>query len=224
MISDVGYLHENPDIENLLLRRGTQPLSESDFLQLVDIAIGEPLRVDQADPAYEIPAHILTGLETTGIRKFFEQGFEISHSVIDDPRFSILAASLEANRDTTKRGQDTGSDIDEVIKNIPWLKGLPIGVSRILGAEKSASSLKDSILGALRRRFSHLLLTPMDQIDHKRSFAQFGIDSMIAAEFRTWLWNSFKIDVPFLDLLSHHKSLDTVAEFVKENLQEVSLS
>ncbi|KAI8945258.1 polyketide synthase-like protein [Xylaria longipes] len=221
MISDVGYLHENPDIENLLLRRGTQPLSESDFLQLVDLAIGEPVKADHADLDYEIPAHILTGLETTGIRKFFEQGFEISHSVIDDPRFSILAASLEANRDATERSQDKGSDINELIKGIPWLKGLPIGVSRILGAEKSASSLKDSILAALRRRFSHLLLTPMDQIDHKRSFAQFGVDSMIAAEFRTWLWNSFKIDVPFLDLLSHHKSLDTVAEFMKENLVEL---
>lgn len=40
MVSDVGYLHENPKIEELLLRRGTQPLSENDVLLLADIAIG----------------------------------------------------------------------------------------------------------------------------------------------------------------------------------------
>ncbi|KAI0402748.1 polyketide synthase-like protein [Xylaria palmicola] len=221
MISDAGYLHENPDIEALLLRRGTQPLSESDFLQLVDLAIGGTGKTGQDDPDYKIPAHILTGLETTGIRKFFEQGFEISHSVINDPRFSILAASLEASRDTTDRSQERGSDIDELVKSIPWLKDLPIGVARVLGAEKDASGLKDSIVGALRRRFSHLLLTPMDQIDHKKPFAQFGIDSMIAAEFRTWLWNSFNVDVPFLDLLSHHKSLDTVSELLEGSLLKV---
>jgi acyl carrier protein len=61
----------------------------------------------------------------------------------------------------------------------------------------------------------------IDQIDLKKSFAQFGIDSMIAAEFRTWLWNSFKLKVPFLDLLSNHKSIGTLAAFVEENLPRV---
>ncbi len=32
MISEVGYLHENLEIEALLLRRGIQPLNEDEFL------------------------------------------------------------------------------------------------------------------------------------------------------------------------------------------------
>ena len=32
MISEVGYLHENPDIEGLLLRKGIQALIEREFL------------------------------------------------------------------------------------------------------------------------------------------------------------------------------------------------
>ncbi|CAJ2508383.1 Uu.00g134090.m01.CDS01 [Anthostomella pinea] len=217
MISEVGYVHQNPDIEALLLRRGTQPLSEDDFLQLVDLSLGGA-GTQHMNSFSEMPAHMLSGLETTGIRKFFEQGFEVSHSVINDPRSSILAAALEASRDAAGRSQDKTSDIDELVMRIPWLKGLPKGASTVLGAEKNATTLKESILSALRRRFSHLLLTPMDNIDNKRPFAQFGIDSMIAAEFRTWLWNSFKVDVPFLDLLSHHESLGTVAEFIEEQL------
>ncbi|KAI1775109.1 polyketide synthase-like protein [Hypoxylon cercidicola] len=218
MVSDVGYIHENPDIESLLLRRGIQSLSEDDFLQLIDLAIGGPGLTLQTDSTYDMPAHMLTGLETTSIRRFLEQGFEVSSSTIHDPRFSILAASLDANRVTTAMDQDKSSDIDEFIKSVPWLNRLPLHVSGILGAEKGASTLRESIQRALKRRFSHILLTPVDQIDDKRSFAQFGIDSMIAAEFRTWVWNSFKVDVPFLDLLSYHKSLDTVADLLEETL------
>ncbi|KAI1129321.1 polyketide synthase-like protein [Nemania abortiva] len=221
MISEVGYLHENPDIEALLLHRGTHPLNEGDFLQLLDLAIGGTWRAEGTGSAHTMPAHILTGLETISIQRFFEKGFEVSNSVIDDPRSSILIAALETNLKTAGWGQDRTSDYDPLLMGISWLQGLPGDVAGVLGAEKMASNLKDAILGALRRRFSHLLLTPMDQIDDKKSFVQFGIDSMIAAEFRTWLWNTFKVDVPYLDLLSHHKSLGSIAEFVEVNLPRV---
>ncbi|KAI1348771.1 polyketide synthase-like protein [Xylaria sp. FL0043] len=184
LISDAGYIHENPGIEELHLRRGAQPLSESDFLVLADLAIGG---CKDGGSSAVAPPHILTGLETTGIRRLLEQGFEVTNAVIEDPRFSFLAASIEANQATKEDG---------------------------------ASCLTDSILRVLRRRFSHLLLTPVDQIDDRRSYAQMGIDSMIAAEFRTWLWNSFKVDVPFLDLLSHDKSIVTVAGLVEQSLME----
>ena len=39
MISEIGYLHENPDIKALLLRKGIQPLNEEDFLQVLDLSL-----------------------------------------------------------------------------------------------------------------------------------------------------------------------------------------
>ncbi|KAI3334195.1 polyketide synthase-like protein [Ustulina deusta] len=221
LISEVGYLHDNPEIEALLLRRGVQPLNESTLLQLVDLAIGGTGKAQQVDPDYELPAHILTGLETTRIRNFFEQGFEVSSSVMDDPRSSILEASLEASLNARHSSENGVSDVDKLTMNIPWLNGLPQGVGKILGAEKSAPTLNEAILGVLKRRFSHLLLTPIDQIDHKRSFAQFGLDSMIAAEFRTWIWNSLKVEVPFLDLLSPQKSLESLAAYLEKELTKM---
>ncbi|TGJ84628.1 hypothetical protein E0Z10_g4132 [Xylaria hypoxylon] len=215
MISDVGYLHNNPEIQALLLRRGIQPLNESDLLQFVDLAVGG---AQHNGPTYKAPAHILTGLETTGIRKFLKQGFKVSHSVMDDPRSSILAATLEASRDAGDPGSSLNLSVDQLVANIPWLEGISQGVASVLATESTASSLKEAILGAVRRRFSHLVLTPVEQIDPKRALAQFGIDSMIAAEFRTWLWNSFKVEVPFLDLLSARKDLDSLAAFLAENI------
>ncbi|KAI0105879.1 putative polyketide synthase [Daldinia grandis] len=221
MVSDVGYLHENPKIEELLLRRGTQPLSENDVLLLADIAIGGVsshygLGQRQASIA---PAHILTGLETGNLRKLISQGFEISNSTLDDPRLSVLAASLEVARNPTGSNENRNTEGDQQITNTPWMRGLPQEVTAILKPELAgASSLKGVILRVLTKRFSDLLLTPRDQIDPDRSFAQFGLDSMIASEFRSWLWNSFKVDVPFLDLLGSRKSLDTVAALVEADL------
>ncbi|KAI0856051.1 polyketide synthase-like protein [Xylaria cubensis] len=221
MISDVGYIHENPEIESLLLRRGTEPLSENDFLVLVDLAISKDIEGNRSGT--HAPPHILTGLETTGIRRYLEQGFQVTNAIIEDPRFSFLATSLEVTQDKKQWNSDKGMDVDAIINKIPWLRNLPMNAAKVLGAEEGASSLEDSIRRALRRRFSHLLLTPIEQITEQRSFAHFGIDSMIAAEFRTWLWNSFKVDVPFLDLLSHKKSLDTVVGLVEQAMAELSL-
>ncbi|GAW27374.1 putative polyketide synthase [Rosellinia necatrix] len=219
MISDVGYIHENPDIEKLLLRRGTEPLSENDFLMLVDLAISKD--IEATNSGISAPPHILTGLETTGIRRYLERGYQVTNAMIEDARFSLLAASLEVARDTKEWTSDKCLDVDAMVSRIPWLRSLETSPARILGAEEGALDLRDSIRRALKRRFSHLLLTPIEQIDDQKSFAIFGIDSMIASEFRTWLWNAFKVDVPFLDLLSHHKSLDTIAELVEQTLSKV---
>lgn len=229
MISEVGYLHENPEIEALLLRKGIQPLNEKTLLQLVDLALqGATSEVTSSEG---VSAHILTGLETTSIQKFHEEGFEVSHSVMDDPRSAILARALEASLGTQRTSDTTTPNLDGHATNASWLKGLPEGAAAALRTEiNTASTLREAILGALQRRFSHLLLTPIDQIDPKRSFAQFGIDSMIAAEFRTWIWSSLKVEVPFLDLLSTQKSLATLAELLEtqlkteESLEQVSVS
>ncbi|KAI0444212.1 polyketide synthase-like protein [Xylaria telfairii] len=202
MISGVGYLHENPEIEKVLLRRGIQPLSESDFIHLVDLAIHGSQQDGRIEPEDGWPAHILTGLETTGIRRYFEQGFEVSHSILSDPRASILASALEVNRSawhSRLNGSDSASG----------------RVALSNGSSNGSTSVRGSVTQILRKRFSDLLLTPIDQIDTMKPFTEFGIDSMIAAEFRTWLWGSFKVDVPFLDLLSPQKSLDTIAGLVE---------
>lgn len=39
MISEVGYLHENPNIEAMLLRKGIQPLSEVEMIQVIDTSL-----------------------------------------------------------------------------------------------------------------------------------------------------------------------------------------
>lgn len=68
MISEVGYLHENPEIEALLMRRGIQPLSEAEFLQVIDLALAEN-RISEQAQTKPWSGHILTGLEPLRARK-----------------------------------------------------------------------------------------------------------------------------------------------------------
>lgn len=55
------------------------------------------------------------------------------------------------------------------------------------------------------KRFSNLILMPLDQIENDNPMARFGVDSMIASEFRSWFWMAFKVELLLLDLLSSDK-------------------
>ena len=211
MISEVGYLHENPEIEALLLRKGIQPLNEEEFLQVLDLALcGKP---SAGGMEYDklCRSHILTGLEPFGIRKMMEQGFDVSNGTMQDPRTVLLSASLDP-----KEGDDSAAAVSV---DASWSKGLPAPVIKALAAgAANASSMNEAILALVSKRFSNLLLMPLDAVDTKKPIASFGMDSMIAAEFRTWLWTVFKVDIPFLDILSSTNHLQTLTDMVEQGL------
>ncbi|KAI2781059.1 hypothetical protein F4815DRAFT_498801 [Daldinia loculata] len=94
MISEVGYLHENPEIEALLLRKGIQPLNGEEFLQIIDLALAseEACRPEES--------HLLKGLEPAAIRELSARGFDVtSHGVLVEARASVLLASLLAEKE-----------------------------------------------------------------------------------------------------------------------------
>ena len=219
MISEVGYLHENPEIEAMLLRKGIQPLNEDEFLQVLDYGIAGP--GGEADFTRGVPlasddAHILTGLESYGVRKLMAQGFEVNNGVMDEPRTSILAASLLAEKDA--KAEAEGGDIGQSADAAEWVKDVPASARSMLMAEASAPTMLDAILRLAKKRFSNLLLMQLDAVDERAPLPSFGVDSMLAAEFRTWFFNSFKVDIPFLDIISPQKCLHNLAEMVEEKL------
>ncbi|KAI0895264.1 putative polyketide synthase [Annulohypoxylon nitens] len=213
MISEVGYLHENPDIQNILLRKGIYPLSEDEFLQVIDFALA-----DGADTNPD-EAHILTGMESFGFRNLMAKGFDVNNLPMLDPRSSILAEALEAEQAVHDAGDD-GKQGRFAANTAVWAKELPSLISGSLLAEADAASLREAVLRVIRKQFSNLILTPLDQIEDGKPLAQFGVDSMIASEFRTWFWATFKVDIPFLDLLSATKSLSSLADVVETKLKE----
>jgi NAD(P)-dependent dehydrogenase (short-subunit alcohol dehydrogenase family) len=222
MISEVGYLHDNPEIEALLLRRGIQPLTEEDFLQVVDLSLARVAEDEtHTHEYYDFErAHMLTGLEPFGFHKLLAQGFDVGLEVMQDPRGSVVSAAVLARMEAQNAtGQTQTADLSRLVNSAPWLKNVPASIASSFESEIDAPSLRDAVLRLTKKRFSNLILMAADQIDSHKPLAQFGVDSMIAAEFRTWFWGTFKVDIPFLDLLSSQKDLNSFAEFVARKLE-----
>ncbi|KAK8061157.1 hypothetical protein PG997_015378 [Apiospora hydei] len=217
MIEEVGYLHENPDIKAMLLRKGLQPFNEEEFLQVVDLALsgeGHPPGRSASDaPSYP---HVVTGLEPLGIRRP-EDGMTANEHLLSDPRLAMVSALVETHQRRRDAGQQ-GGQLSQVGDVPAWMAELPAGVAEVFMPERGASSLEDACLRLISKRFARLILAEPEQIDDGKCMADFGIDSMIAAEFRTWMWTCLRTDVPFLDIMSPQKTLRVLAGVVAETI------
>lgn len=221
MISEVGYLHENPEIEALLLRKGIQPLNEDEFLQVTDIALDSEARGSLDE------SHMLTGLEPAAVRELSARGFDVTtHGVLVEARSSVLLASLQAEKEAANAAASSASQGASAVVSkgaAPWFKDIPAALASSLAPEATADSLSEAIVRLVKKRFSNLILMPIDQVDEHKALPDFGVDSMIASEFRSWFWAVFRVDVPFLDIMSPQKSLAAFAELVEAKvLQETT--
>ncbi|KAI0879957.1 polyketide synthase [Annulohypoxylon maeteangense] len=211
MISEVGYLHENPEIEALLLRKGIQPLNEEEFLQVVDLALASEAVCNPKE------AHLLTGLEPAAIRELSVRGFDVtSHGTLIEARAAILLASLLAEKKVISDSQ--GGQIS-VVTAAPWFRNVPAALSAAFSPEADADTMLEAILRLIKKRFSNLILMPPDQINENKPLPDFGVDSMIASEFRSWFWSVFHVDIPFLDIMSAQTHIIKLAEVVEAKLQ-----
>ncbi|KAI5918405.1 polyketide synthase, partial [Camillea tinctor] len=219
MISEVGYLHENPEIEALLLRKGIQPLNEDELLQVVDLALAS----EQSAAVKE--SHLLTGLEADGLRSLAARGFDVAtHGVMVEARASLLRASFQAETAARAAASEASSSgagaAAATAAAAPWFKDAPASLAPTLAPEASAASMQEAILNLMKKRFSSLILMPLDQVDQRKALPEFGVDSMIASEFRSWFWAAFRADVPFLHIMSPQKSLQVLAEFVEDLIMQ----
>lgn len=200
MISEVGYLHENPEIEALLLRKGIQAINEDELLQIVDIALSSDATIPHAYDQFA-HAHILTGLEPFGLKELRKKGFEGMNPTLHDPRAVILARALDGQADLAYQNQD-GS--------------LP---AEVINAIETGVLLADAILAHITKRFGNLVLLPLAQVDVSKPLAEYGMDSMIGAEFRTWFFQTFHVDIPFLTLLNKTSTVLSLSEAVTTGIE-----
>lgn len=66
------------------------------------------------------------------------------------------------------------------------------------GGEKAVAALVQQLI---MERFAKLVLVPLDKLSSSKALAHYGMDSMISAELRNWVWHEFRADVPFMSLM-----------------------
>lgn len=194
MISEVGYLHENPDKEALLVRKGLQSINEDEFLQIIDAVLAPSYgsSADNYDTLSE--SHILTGLEPLGLNELRKKGFEGTLAALNDPRASLLAGAL------------AGEDMQYYSSSSQWR--LP---AELTAALRAGDTVSDFVLRLVVKKLSDFLLVPIDKMDISKPMASYGIDSMLAAVIRTWFYQTFQVDIAFMTLLSQSTTIRDLA-------------
>lgn len=211
MVTEVGYLAEHPHIEALLLRKGIHPINEAELLQIVDIALcnerdrKEEKSLDEGDHHFR-DAHILTGLEILGLKRQRKRGFEGKSHVLDDPRASIITSALadEAANTTTLGELNSQGKLPSQIANAI--------------SSGNMNLLSKAVQSIVVEKIRNLLLLPADKLGTTTKLAEFGMDSMLAAEFRIFIFQVFRIDVPFLELLGKTISIGSLTETIAGGL------
>lgn len=206
MISEVGYLAEHPEIGALLLRKGVHPISQNEMLQIVDIA----LCAERDENAFHCNsndgmsqenienAHVLTGLEIIGLQKQREQGFEGKSYLFEDPRVAILTQALESS--SSSNASKEGTSFGDTLKT------------------RDKAAISAAVLTIIAEKMGNLLLFPAEKLNGETKLADFGMDSMLSAEFRTYIFNVFKVEVPFLTLLGKTTTVGSLTEMVTEGM------
>ncbi|KAF7940946.1 uncharacterized protein EAE97_007131 [Botrytis byssoidea] len=86
-----------------------------------------------------------------------------------------------------------------------------------LGKETGDQSEGLSIVERIRHKISRLLYVDFDEVDTETPINKYGIDSMIAAEIRNWLFTKSGKDVSLLTMLGATTTLTTVAGVVSKS-------
>lgn len=76
--------------------------------------------------------------------------------------------------------------------------------------------MSETVISVIVKQFSNFLLTPPEKLDTAKPLASFGMDSILAAAMRAWLYKMFKLDVSFITLLSQSISIDNLAKMVSD--------
>ncbi|KAL1869060.1 putative secondary metabolism biosynthetic enzyme [Paecilomyces lecythidis] len=208
MISEVGYLHEHPEIEAFMKRRGIHSINEDEVLQIMDLAITNQLP-ETWTPYYDrlVGSHILTGVEFEDLKQLRDQGFEGDNTLITDPRAALFGAALKRSINHQSFSSAGGSNLSE----------------QVLKALRDTSRNNTAVLNALgdiiSQKVSSLILLPEGKLKSDQQLGNFGLDSMLAAEFRAFIFHALGVDVPFVMFLSHTTTVDSLVTFIAEGLR-----
>ena len=306
MISEVGYLHENPDIEAMLKRIGMHSINEDEFLQIIDLALSNPHLATPTVPAAPVapaapteptaptaPAvsataaaarcpphydtlansHLLTGIEFIGLKNQQDRDFTGSEHILSDPRASLFAAALgrsngsssndsngggmiltsttglpeevtkallllvdqqqklkqsSTTKTTSASGNNSNDNNTEIINNddphhtnpSPSPPTAPINNKTNDNNNNNTDLVFEAVRSIVAKKMSSLILLPLEKMRFDQKLSDFGLDSMLAAELRTFIFHQLEVDVPFVTLLDKGTSVNSLSTLITTQLKE----
>lgn len=174
-----------------MISNGFYGNNEDEFLQYCEAALCPPPPLPSTsshDP--QNIAHLLVGIEPSGLIEVSKTYPLREMPWSRDPRFANL---IQATR---------------------HLSSLSATCSGGEGTEAGVDEEQGSVADRIRTKVSRLLYVSVDEVDEETAISVYGIDSMIAAELRDWLFATWGRDVPLVQLLGSGMTVRRLAEEV----------
>ncbi|KAF2137744.1 uncharacterized protein K452DRAFT_321598 [Aplosporella prunicola CBS 121167] len=205
MVLDVGVVAENEGIEEALSRKAMYGIDESEMLRGFEMAM---LQRARNGPTTLGNSQIVLGLEPAYLAAAIESA-DSSDDVywLNDARFQILRAGVEEIRKDPESGSSGSGDFTAILK-----AAQAEGLDSVLAA----------IAGNVTQKLSSMLLIPATDIEFDgSSVAAYGLDSMIGAELRNWLFKQFGLEITFQYLLAPKMTVKALAIAIAEHLSVI---
>jgi hypothetical protein len=178
MVLGVGVVAENAELEASLTRKGMYGIDEEHLLRSLELAIN----LQQPDENHDTIDHLVVGLDPAVLSRAVKDAGDVEPFYKGDERFRTLIHHMSGS---TSLGSDAGGNV---------LKSM-LSAST---PDEAVQLARNHIVGKLSR----MLLLDLDVFEgDSGSIASYGIDSMIGAELRNWIFKEFQMDVPFQQLL-----------------------
>ncbi|KAI1270610.1 ketoacyl-synt-domain-containing protein [Xylariaceae sp. FL1019] len=209
MVLDVGVVAENDAIEASLTRKGLYGINEEEMLRGFEAAMLGP-RGTQKREAASVPSNLVMGMEARELSRAITSISAESRDLFwaDKARFCHVVAAVEAVSAQSNLSPGSHGGVKEQ------------GFAAALEAARleSPEAVVTVITQHVARRMSGVLMIPEDEFElDGPSLASYGLDSMVGAEMRTWLFKEFGIDYSFQKLLSSSLTFRALARVIAEH-------
>uniref|UniRef100_A0A093UTY9 Lovastatin nonaketide synthase n=1 Tax=Talaromyces marneffei PM1 TaxID=1077442 RepID=A0A093UTY9_TALMA len=202
MVLDVGVVAENSEIEEALSQKAMYGIDERELLRGFETAMLQ--RPKDASSSVG-NAQIILGLEPSYLAKAIAAVGDPDDAYwYQDARFAHLRVAVEdIRRFAGNNSERAGSFIQE------------LETVRALGNV----AVLHAISGHIVKKLSNMLLIPVEEFAFEgNSISVYGIDSMIGADLRNWLYKLFGLEITFQHLLAPSMTILALASAVAENL------
>lgn len=194
MVLGVGVVAENPELEDALKRKGIYGIDESHLLQSFEAAI---ISEQTASPTDQL----IIGLDPALLAKSVNSTETVDGFWLDDSRFEKLLHSIRKYAGAAGGGGSAGGQ-------------------SIKGSILSAPSFDEAVelvVAHFGEKLTRLLLLDPSRIQPEATaIADYGLDSMVGAELRNWIFKNYSLDIPFQQLLSSSMTITKFAKIVCE--------
>ena len=182
MVLGVGYVAEHAELEETIKSKGIYGIDEEHLLESFEVSLILQESKKSAD-------HIVLGMNPARLQNSVIKSSATDTFWIDNARFKTINYILKSGRPRGAVGGDGSKGSDKTI------------LSTIRSAATQAEAVKlvsDYFIEKLSRA---LLLAPCDFEPDLKPIADYGLDSMIGAEIRNWIFKELGLDIPFQKLL-----------------------